>query len=72
MNETMEKVEGEVIEETGCNPSNEEPQAEIDEIKYLKETINDYSKEIDHIRADNSVLKEAIVRLQLKSLGLME
>lgn len=69
MNETMEKVEGEVIEETERVPNIEELQ---EEIRSLKATVQDYSKEIDHIRADNSVLKEAIVRLQLKSLGLME
>lgn len=43
-----------------------------EEIKYLRDTIKDYTTEIDHIRADNNVLKEAIVRLQLRSLGLME
>jgi uncharacterized protein YlxW (UPF0749 family) len=69
MNEEMEKVEGEVIEETECVPSIEDLQ---EEIRSLKLTVHDYSAEIDHIRADNSVLKEAIVRLQLKSLGLME
>lgn len=68
MNETMEKVEGEVIEETECVPNIEELQ---EEIRSLKATVQDYSTEIDHIRADNNVLKEAIVRLQLKSLGLM-
>lgn len=69
MNEEMEKVEGEVIEETERVPNIEELQ---EEIKNLRDTNIDYSAEIDHIRADNSVLKEAIVRLQLKSLGLME
>ena len=69
MNETMEKVEGEVIEGTERVPSIEDLQ---EEIRSLKVTVQDYSAEIDHIRADNSVLKEAIVRLQLKSLGLME
>lgn len=59
-------IEVEGIEEV---PSIEELQ---EEIRSLKATVQDYSKEIDHIRADNSVLKEAIVRLQLKSLGLME
>lgn len=43
-----------------------------EEIKNLRDTNIDYRAEIDHIRADNSVLKEAIVRLQLRSLGLME
>lgn len=69
MNETMEKVEGEVIEETERVPSIEDLK---EEIKNLKDANIDYRAEIDHIRADNSVLKEAIVRLQLKSLGLME
>lgn len=69
MNEEMEKVEGEVIEETERVPNIEELQ---EELRSLKSTVRDYRAEIDHIRADNSVLKEAIVRLQLKSLGLIE
>lgn len=69
MNEEMEKVEGEVIEETERVPNIEELQ---EELRSLKSTVRDYSAEIDHIRSDNSVLKEAIVRLQLRSLGLME
>lgn len=59
-------IEVEGVEEV---PSIEELQ---EEIRSLKATVQDYSTEIDHIRADNNVLKEAIVRLQLKSLGLME
>lgn len=69
MNDEMEKVEGEVIEETERVPNIEELQ---EELRSLKSTVRDYRAEIDHIRADNSVLKEAIVRLQLKSIGLME
>lgn len=69
MNDEMEKVEGEVIEETERVPNIEELQ---EELRSLKSTVRDYRAEIDHIRADNSVLKEAIVRLQLKSLGLIE
>lgn len=59
-------IEVEGVEEV---PSIEDLQ---EEIKNLRDTNIDYRAEIDHIRADNSMLKEAIVRLQLKSLGLME
>lgn len=59
-------IEVEGVEEV---PNIEELQ---EELRSLKSTVRDYITEIDHIRADNSVLKEAIVRLQLKSLGLME
>lgn len=59
-------IEVEGVEEV---PSIEDLQ---EEIKNLRDTNIDYRAEIDHIRADNSVLKEAIVRLQLRSLGLME
>lgn len=68
MNEEMEKLDGEVIEETAKAPSNEELLAEV---KNLREIVKNYSDEIEHLRTDNKILREGLIRTQLKSLGLI-
>lgn len=59
-------IEVEGVEEI---PSIEDLQNEIND---LRQIIKDQNAEIEHIRADNSVLKETIVRMQIKNVGLME
>ena len=60
MNEEMEKVEGEVS-----------PEELLEEVKNLRKMVKDYCDEIEHLRTDNTILKEGLIRTQLKSLGLL-
>ena len=68
MSEEMEKLDGEVIEEIAKAPSNEEL---LEEVKNLRKMVKDYSDEIEHLKTDNTILKEGLIRTQLKSLGLL-
>lgn len=64
----MERVEGEIVETS----SSDQLQDMQNEINDLRQIIKDQKAEIEHIRTDNSVLKETIVRMQIKNVGLME
>lgn len=42
-----------------------------EEADMLRSENGELKREIENIRTDNSVLKETIVRMQIKSVGLM-